>query len=169
MDPKVLVNLSAALVPLVVGFIWYSPMVFGGVLRRANGTENKPRMSASIMAGAFLLTYAASYIIAWRVLGSIVIHQRGLFGMLANHPEAHEQGTELYNTVTGLMDKYGHEFRTFKHGALHGSLTGLCLVFPVLSIIALFEPKSIAWVVIHSVYWIICLAVMGGIICQFMP
>lgn len=169
MDPRLLVNLNAALVPLAVGFIWYHPMVFGNILKRANGNENKPRMSGPVMAFAFLLTYAASYLIAWRVLGSIVIHQRGLFGMLANHPEAHEQGTELFNTVTGLMINYGHEFRTFKHGALHGSFTGLCLVFPVLSIIALFEPKPLAWVAIHSVYWIVCLALMGGIICQYMP
>jgi hypothetical protein len=168
MDPRLMVNLCAALVPLVVGFIWYS-LLFGKALRRANGTEGGTPPPAHIMAFAFLLTYAASYLIAWRVLGSIVIHQRGLFGMLANHPEAHEKGTELYNTVNGLMEKYGHEFRTFKHGAFHGGFTGLCLVFPVLSIIALFEPKPLAWVVIHSVYWIICLAIMGGIICQYMP
>jgi hypothetical protein len=169
MDPKLMVNLIAALVPLTVGIIWYHPMVFGNILRRVNGNEDKPRMSAPLMAFAFLLTYAASYLIAWRVLGGIVIHQHGLYGMLAHYPDVHKPGTELYNTVTGLMVTYGHEFRTFKHGAFHGSFTGLCLVFPVLSIIALFEPKPLAWVAIHSVYWILCLALMGGIICQYMP
>jgi hypothetical protein len=168
MNQQVLVNLAAASVPLVVGFIWYS-LLFGKMLRRVNGTEGGTRPPAHIMALAFLLTYAASYIIAWRVLGGIVIHQHALFGMLAHHPEAHEKGTELNAIVTRLMEIAGQDFRTFKHGAFHGSFLGLCLVFPVLSIIALFEPKPITWVLIHSVYWIICLALMGGIICQYMP
>ena len=169
MDQKMMVNLIAAFVPLVVGAVWYNPMVFGKMLMKANGVEVKTPMPPARAAIAFLLTYIGSYFIASHVLGSIVIHQRGLFGMLAGNPDVHTQGTELYNTVTGLMDKYGSNFRTFKHGALHGSFTGLYLVFPVIGIIALSEPKSIVWVVVHSVYWILCLAVMGGIICAYMP
>jgi hypothetical protein len=169
METKLLVNLAAALVPLVVGAIWYNPMIFGKILMKANGVTNKEKMSAAKMAIVFVLTYIGSYFIVTRALGSIVIHQRGLFGMLANQPDLHTQGTDLYNTVQGLMTKYGTNFRTFKHGALHGSFTGLFLVFPVLGIIALYEPKPIAWVAIHTIYWIICLAIMGGIICAYMP
>jgi hypothetical protein len=169
MDQKLLVNLAAAAVPLVIGFIWYSPLLFGKILMKANGNENKQRMGGGQMAIAFIVTYAASYLIASRVLGSIVIHQRGLFGMLADQPDIHTKGTDLYNAVHSLIDKSGTRFLTFKHGALHGGFTGLFLVAPVLSIIALFEPKSWIWVVIHSLYFIACLAIMGGIICQYMP
>jgi Protein of unknown function (DUF1761) len=171
MDQKLMVNLGAALVPLAVGTIWYSPYVFGTVLAKANGVNfaDKPKMSGGRMALAFIVTYAASYLIAARALGSIVIHQRGLFGMLADQADMHTPGTELYNTVHSLIARSGARFLTFKHGALHGSLTGLFLVSPILTIIALFEPKSVTWVVVHGLYWIVCLAIMGGIICQYMP
>ena len=169
MDQKLMVNLAAALVPVLLGFIWYAPFVFGNILKKANGNADKPAQSAGRMGLGLLFTFAGSYYIASHVLGSIVIHQHGLYGMLAGNPDVHTPGTELYNTVQGLMDKYGNNYRTFKHGALHGSFTGLYLVFPILGIIAIFEPKSIAWVVIHSLYWIACLAIMGGIICAYMP
>jgi hypothetical protein len=169
MDQKLIVNLVAALVPLAVGIIWYYPLVFGKVLMTANGNANKPPMSGSKRVIALVLTYLGSYLIASRVLGSIVIHQHGLFGMLAGNPDVHVAGTELNGHVTWLMDHFGTNYRTFKHGALHGSFTGLFLVFPILGIIALHEPKSWIWVAVHSVYWIICLAIMGGIICQYMP
>ena len=169
MDQKLMVNLIAALVPLVLGAIWYSPLLFGKMLMTANGVTTKVPMPASRLAIAFVLTYIGGYMIASHVLGSIVIHQRGVYGMLAGNPDVHTPGTDLYNLVQNLMDKYGHNFRTFKHGALHGSFTGIYLVLPVLGIIALFEPKSIVWVVVHAVYWIMCLAIMGGIICAYMP
>jgi hypothetical protein len=169
MDPKLLVNLTAALVPLIVGAIWYSPFVFGKILIKANGTVDKQPMPPMRTALGLLFTYIGSYFIASHVLGSIVIHQHGLYGMLAGNPDVHTPGTDLYNTVQGLMDKYGNNYRTFKHGMLHGSFTGLYLVFPVLGMIAFFEPKSIVWVLVHSVYWILCLAIMGGIICAYMP
>ncbi|HNL85462.1 MAG TPA: DUF1761 domain-containing protein, partial [Chitinophagales bacterium] len=63
--------------------------------------------------------------------------------------------------------RYGNEFRTFHHGALHGALSGLFLIFPVLSINALFERKSWKYIFINSGFWIISFALMGGIICQF--
>jgi len=169
MDQKLLVNLAAGAVPLVLGAIWYSPFVFGKILDKANGVSNKPKMSPAMAAIAFLFTYAAGYYIASHVLGSIVIHQRGLFGMLADHPEVHEKGSDLYNKVHELIGISGYRFLTFKHGALHGSFLGLYLVFPILAIIGFFEPKSWIWVAIHSLYWIVSLAIMGGIICQYMP
>jgi hypothetical protein len=168
MDQKLMVNLSAALVPVILGMIWYNPLFFGKMLSRANGTT-PPAMTPSRTALAFILTYIGGYLIASHVLGSIVIHQNGLHGMLAGQKDLNIPGTELYGHVTWLMDHYGTNYRTFKHGALHGSFTGLYLVFPVVGIIALFESRNIIWVAVHSLYWILCLTIMGGIICAYMP
>jgi hypothetical protein len=169
MDQKLEVNLLAALVPIVFGAVWYAPFVFGNILKKANGNEGKAGQSAGRMALGVLFTYAGSYYIASHVLGAIVIHQHGLHGMLAGQKDLDTPGTELYGHVKWLMDNFGTNYRTFKHGALHGSFTGLYLVFPILGSIAIFESKSGAWVAIHSVFWIACLAVMGGIICAYMP
>ena len=169
MDQKLMVNLLAALVPVVIGGIWYAPFVFGNILKKANGNADKPAQSGGRMALGLLVTYAGSYYIASHVLGSIVIHQHGLHGMLAGQKDLDTPGTELYGHVKWLIDNFGTNYRTFKHGALHGSMTGVYLVFPILAIIAMFEPKSWIWVAVHSAYWIICLAIMGGIICAYMP
>lgn len=65
------------------------------------------------------------------------------------------------------MDKYGNNFRTFKHGAFHGTIGGFFFATPVLCINALFERKSFIYIAINAGYWIITLALMGGVICAF--
>ncbi len=58
-------------------------------------------------------------------------------------------------------------FKTFKHGAFYGVLTGAFLVFPILGTIALFERKSVKYVAINAGCWIVTLALKGGILCQW--
>ncbi|MDB5281695.1 MAG: hypothetical protein JWO06_770 [Bacteroidota bacterium] len=167
MYTKYFVNLAAALIPLIIGSVWYHPKIFGGIVMKSSGASDE-KMGVGRTILIFVLAYAASYYIAGS-LRSIVIHQYGLLSMLANHPEVHQAGTELNTTVQGLLDKYGTEFRTFKHGALHGAYTGLYFITPVFLILTLFERKRWSYLAIHGVYWIICLALMGGVVCQYMP
>jgi len=58
----------------------------------------------------------------------------------------------------------GSPFMTFKHGALHGSMLGLLVAMPVFATNALFEQKSFKYVAINAGYWIVTMALMGGII-----
>jgi hypothetical protein len=163
-----LVDLAAALVPLLVGAIWYNPYLAGRFLA-VPGAAPPPPMPAWRTALIFLVTYIGSYFIA-TALGGVVIHQWGFHGMLANHgDELKDSTSQLYGIYHGLLDKYGSEFRTFKHGAFHGYQLGLKLVFPIILIIGLFEQKKAAWIIVHAVYWTICLALMGGIVCAYMP
>ena len=55
-------------------------------------------------------------------------------------------------------------FDTFKHGAFHGLFVGIIVAVPVLVMNGLFELKSLANLTINAVYWVITLAVMGGIL-----
>ena len=162
-----MVNLVAAFVPIAVGAIWYNPYLLGRLWSNSAGIS-KDKMTTGRLALTVVLSYIAGYYIS-RSLGSIVIHQRGIYSMLAGNPDMQDKGSALANTVQGLMDKYGHNFRTFKHGALHGSLTGLYFVLPVLVIIGLAECKKICWIAVHAAFWIMCLAIMGGIVCEYMP
>ena len=66
-----------------------------------------------------------------------------------------------------MMGVYGNDFRTFKHGALHGTLTGVGIALPVVAINAMFEKRGFKYIAIHAGYWILTLLLMGGIICQF--
>ena len=56
------------------------------------------------------------------------------------------------------------EFDTFGHGAAHGVIISLFLVLPVFISNALFEQKSWKNILINALYWIITLAIMGGIV-----
>jgi hypothetical protein len=66
-----------------------------------------------------------------------------------------------------FLDKYGNNFRTFKHGAFHGILSALFFATPVLGINALFERKSFKYIFVHAGYWMLTLALMGGVICAY--
>ena len=71
------------------------------------------------------------------------------------------------NEINNFMTSDGDRFRTFKHGALHGGLVGGFIGLPILVINGLFERKGFKYGLINAGYWIITLAIMGGILCQW--
>ncbi len=165
MELNILITGLAALTPLVMGFIWYNPKVFGNAWMNAAGlTEEK--LKGGNMLLIFGLTYLGSFFIAF-MLQFIVIHQWGMFSTLANDPSLMETGSELHTYFADFMANYGTNFRTFKHGALHGAINGLLLITPIIAIGALFERKGFKYIAVNAGYWIVTLALMGGIICQY--
>ena len=66
-----------------------------------------------------------------------------------------------------IINKYGNEFRTFKHGAFHGLVTVMFLILPIISMNALYENKSWKYIFIHVGYWALSLSLMGGVICAW--
>lgn len=158
-----LVTALAALIPLVIGAIWYNPKVFGTVWIKSTGlTEEELRQSN--MAKIFILTYVVSFLLAG-ILNPIVIHQFGMMSLLM--PDVAQEGSEAHALAVDIMDQYGSNFRTFKHGALHGTIAGICIALPVITVIGLFERKSGKYIFVHAGYWILCMLLMGGVICQF--
>jgi hypothetical protein len=88
-----------------------------------------------------------------------VIHQMGAFGMIGG-----DQATVLPSYVAFMKD-YGMAFRTFKHGALHGTMAGILFAFPLVAINAMFERKSWKYIFIHAGYWTLTLGIIGAILC----
>ena len=165
MTPNLLIFALAALIPLIMGFIWYNPKVFGTVWMETSGiTEEK--IKGANMPLVFILCYIFSFMIASAV-NSIVIHQGHIYSILLNEAGFSQTGSEVNNLIVSFMEKYGKNFRTFKHGAFHGILFGIFLVLPVIATNALFERKGFKYIAMNSGYWIVCLAIMGGIICEF--
>lgn len=68
--------------------------------------------------------------------------------------------------MLNFCNEFGQEgaFDTFKHGAFHGVLISLVLIVPAFVINGLFEQKSWFYILINSGYWILTLAIMGGIL-----
>lgn len=129
----------AAIVPILTGFIWYHTKVFGIAWMRESGmTEEKAKQMNP--AKTFGLAIVCAFLIA------LFLWPQVLLGGGPGEPHG--------------VDPYV----TFKHGAFHGALIGVLLVLPVFATNALFEQKSFKYVAINVGYWIVTLAIMGGII-----
>ena len=148
--------LVAAVSALFVGFIWYNPKVFGNAWMKAAGMTDE-QVKGGNMAKIFGLALLFAFLLATALPG-IVIHQMGAFSLVQG-----ELG--VLPSYDAFMNEYLNEFRTFKHGAFHGVLTGIFIALPILGTNALFERKGAKYIFINSGYWIVTLAIMGGIIC----
>jgi len=159
------VVLLSALIPLLMGFIWYHPKVFGNIWMRESGiipNEDAKKRMPKVLLLVLLCSIVASF-----VLQFFVVHQFHFYSMLANDPQLEVNGSEINTFYAEVMNKYGSNFRTFKHGAFHGSFTGMMFVLPVITVSALFEQRSWRYIAIHAGYWIVCLGLMGGLISAF--
>lgn len=160
-----LIVVASAIVPLIVGFVWYHPKLFGNVWMKESGInadfEQKPNMGLVFGFTAFL-----SILLAFALVYT-VIHQMHIFSTVMGNPELQNPNSELNALLKSLIEKYGQNFRTFKHGALHGSIAGFTIALPIVAVNSLFERKSFKYILIHAGYWTTCFALMGGIICGF--
>lgn len=130
--------LVAAASSLVVGFVWYGPLFGKAWMKESGMTEEK------VKSGNMALIFGLSFVFACFL--SITMWAQVMIG-------------------GGGGEIHGQEpFLTFKHGAFHGMIMGLFVILPVLGTIALYERKSIKYVLIAVGYWTVTLAVMGGII-----
>lgn len=155
----------AALIPLIVGFIWYHPKVFGTAwMKAAEITEEK--IKGANMAMIFILTYVFACLLAF-IMMPITIHQLGFQSSIMGAEGFGKEGSEVMNYLADYIAKYGTAFRTFKHGALHGTIAAIMIAFPLVATNALFERKSWKYIWINAGYWMVAMMLMGGVVCQF--
>jgi len=151
--------LVAAIVPIVLGFLWYNPILFGNVWMRESGmTEDK--MKGGNMAVIFIVSLLLSLLLSF-FTQFLVIHQTGAVQMIGGDPTV--EG--ILPSFQAFMDDYGSAFRTYKHGALHGVLAGVFIVLPILGINGLFERQSWKHILVNAGYWTVALTIMGAILC----
>lgn len=159
MEFNVLAILVAAVVPVLLGFLWYNPILFGNVWMRESGmTEEK--IKGGNMAVIFAVSLILSVFLAF-FTQFLTIHQTGAVQMIGGDPTV--EG--VLPSFQAFMDDYGTNFRTFKHGALHGLLAGLFIVLPIQGINGMFERQSWKHILVNVGYWTVALTLMGAIIC----
>jgi hypothetical protein len=159
MEFNFLAILVAAIVPIVMGFLWYNPMLFGNAwMREAGMTEEK--MKGGNMAVIFGVSIVLSVLLSF-FMQFLTIHQTGAVQMIGGDPTV--EG--ILPSFQAFMDDYGSAFRTYKHGALHGLLAGIFIVFPILGINGMFERQSWKHIFINTGYWTVTLTIMGAILC----
>lgn len=146
--------LVAALVPMVLGFIWYGPMLFQKAWMKESGvTEEK--MKSGNMGVIFGISLIMAIILAF-FTQFLVVHEMGVMGMTEGQIDG--------ETTQAFINEWAGKYRGFGHGALHGTFAGLMFVLPVMATNGLFERKSWKLIFINTGYWTVALAIMGSII-----
>lgn len=156
----------AALVPMVLGFIWYHDKVFLNTWLKETGITREKMNSGNmflIFGGSFLCAVILAFsmnLIAYHdsfVMGALFYETAGT---MAPDP----------NTVAGqwaktYMDNFAQSNHTFKHGAFHGLvIAGVFIATPIIITEALYEQRSWRFILVKIAYWCISLSLMGGII-----
>lgn len=131
----------AAIVPMIVGFLWYNPKTFEpawmdtiGMTKEKQAGGNMAVIFGVSLLMAFILTMPLSYFV--------------------NHP------SQFGGEASG---------NTFGHGAFHGVFTAILIAMPIIANKALFEQRSFKYFLINFGYWVVTLALMGGILDAALP
>ncbi len=155
-----------ALVPMVLGFVWYHPKVFGTLWMQLTGmTEEKSRQGN--MALKFGLSYLFSVLLAV-VLNTLAVHDGFIEGALyyiTNKTMVPEVGSEAAQWLQYYQTTLAESNHVFTHGAFHSFfLVGALIILPVFATNAIFEGKGFKYVAVNAGYWALCVTLMGGII-----
>ena len=164
-EPNLFAIIMAAFIPLIIGFIYYNPKVMGEAWMKASGMSEEKMQGGNmlvIFGSSLLLSFLMSFILV-----QMVIHQTSVYSLFQGKEGMGVEGSEASLAIDEIMRLAGDNFRTFKHGALHGTFVGLFIVFPVFGTNIMFERRPFKLALINSLYWTICLALMGGVLCQY--
>lgn len=140
MNPYV-ASAIAALVPMVVGFLWYNPKTFEPTWMETIGMT-KEKQAGGNMAVIFGLSLLMAFLLTLPM--SYFVNHYSMYGGEASHD-------------------------TFQHGAFHGAFMALFVALPIIGQKALFEQRGFKYVLINVGYWVVTLALMGGILDHFLP
>lgn len=165
MGPNFMILPLVALIPLAVGFFWYSKSVMGTAWMTETGMTDEKAQE-----GNMLVTFGASYIFAlflsFAMVG-MVNHQMGILQLFAGQEGFGEAGSAVMKSYESVMAIVGDRHLTFSHGAFHGFFSSIIVALPLLATNALFEQKSWKYIFINVGYWALTLTLMGGVLGQW--
>jgi len=165
MEINYLLLFATALIPLAVGSLWYSNLLFGKVWFRESGmTEEK--MNSANMFLIFGLTYLFGLFLS-NAMASWSVHQMMTANLFVMQPGFAEQTGEYYDFFQKFMAQYGDLHRSFGHGAVHGVVGAIALALPLIGINALFERRGWKYIGIHFGYWDVVMVLMCGILSKY--
>jgi hypothetical protein len=138
---NILALIVAALVPNIIGALYYGP-IFGNTWLKSFG-----KTKAEMEAGNQVLTYIGALLLAFVIAFFLN------FILQAVHKDIGEDGTLVTSS-----------FNTFKHGAFHGFFFCLGFVVPAIVSLGLFHKAKASNIFLNTGFWLICFTLMAGII-----
>lgn len=168
LDINWFVVIGCSVIPMIIGALWYSQMLFGNVWLKASGVTLAEAQKTNMAKVSILLLIMGALVSMSMLVWTV--HQMSVLSIFSGEADTkllEDKSSALHLYVKDFMDKYGKNFRTFKHGAFHGTLGGLFLALPIIGMSAIFERRGWKYIAIHTGFWIVCFAIIGGIICQW--
>lgn len=110
----------AALIPMVVGFVWYHPAVLGTIWMKESGmTEEKTKQGNMFVKLGLSLLFA---LLLAMTLNTLSVHDGMIDGAIyykTNKTMVAEPGSELANWVDYYKTNLAADNHIFTHGAFH--------------------------------------------------
>ncbi len=166
MDINFYLLFFTALIPLIIGSVWYSNLLFGKTWFKVSGmTEDK--MKSGNMLIIFGLTYILGLMLSAAMM-SWCVHQFATQSLFATQEGFADQTGQYYEYFQNFMSQFGGLHRSFGHGAVHGGFAAMFIVLPIIAINSLFERKGWKYILVHLGYWLVTLILIGGFISQYL-
>ena len=124
----------ATAMPLILGLIFFNNALFGNVLRGTPSNNNLDAKKASSVITLIVLVVFSFFL--------------SFFLLNFNNSGINQEG----------------DFDTFLHGIWHGTFIAITVASPVIFAIGYFSKMSWRKMLILILYWIVTLALMGGIL-----
>ena len=149
-----------ALVPLIIGFIWYRPTMPWIKWASANKPLNVKRPS---ILGLFVL-YGLSAALVF-VYMNLIIHQIGFYELFFTDIMRGNQ--ESKQIAEEFLAVYGQKHRHLGHGLFHGLIDAFALALPFIAFYSLVENIDWKRTIVHLGFWVICSTLIGGLVAEF--
>lgn len=163
-----LVQLLAALVPMVVGFIWYNPKVFGNAWMQAAGMTDE-KVKGGNMPVIFGVSFVMAFILsfAYKAFGDHAVGFMAFFRSVPEQGMGIDASTPFGLELKGHIDAYVTRFSSWTHGLAHSLFISILVVLPITVTNALFERKSFKYMMVNWGYWAVTIALMFMVVAQF--
>jgi hypothetical protein len=146
MEPQMnfMAIVCAALIPMIMGFLYYHPAVMGNAWMKANDLTME-KIGKGPKPVLYLLALVFSFMLAFFFWGWTT----GAGGL---------EQMQVVDPVDG------HSYVTFKHGAFHGVVFSIMVILPIFATMKIFEMRKWSWVFVNWGYWSITAILMNGLL-----
>ena len=158
--------LLTAFIPLIIGFIWYQPNVFGEKLAATTGASIE-QITQPKSLGQLTLIYLFGLLLSYIML-LLSVHQIGVFQLFFLDSSFADTSSEFRSFTNDFLAKYGSRHRTFGHGMIHGAEASFFFSLAILGISALLTGKSLKSIWVHVGFWVVTCSLIAGVICAFL-
>ena len=161
MTPNVLVVIATAIIPIILGMLYYNPALAGNAwLKEAGMTEDQMKENQKPLK--FLLGFICNVLLAFGLF-TLVTHEFSILGLVGGNEELLKPGT----TGGAFLAEYGGNYARFSHGVVHGLFASVLLAIPFIGHQVLWSGKSFKYFLMDFVFWTICIVLMSGVIAQW--